>query len=157
MRVLALIHCDVPASSRAFLIHTGTSLHISGRWSESNPQPKQNAWPVPQWTMGTSVRRDSPRPPDDHTVSVQPGRGQNRKLALEPTYDWRSNSLYLLYRSVLLGHLFDSGSCSPIICCGVREVLDRGFVYCSGASILHTLEETLAFVPDLGLDVFLPA
>ena len=52
---------------------------------------------------------------------------------------------------------FSGGSGSPIIRRRIREMLDRGFVHSGGASVLHAFEETLAFLPDLGLDVFFPA
>ena len=95
MRVLALIHCEVPASSRALFSHLGTSAQITGRWSASCPHPKQNACPRLQRTVGTSVRSASRRAPVQWTVSVHPGFGQKRKFEFAVTYDCSRSSLYL--------------------------------------------------------------
>ena len=78
VRVFALIHCDVPASSRAFLSQLLTNLQMIGRWSDSNPHPKQNACPAPHLTVGTTVASDDRFADVQDTVCVQPGYGQKR-------------------------------------------------------------------------------
>lgn len=96
VRVFALIHCEVPASSRAFFSHVFTSLQVSGRWSESIPHPKQKTCSAPHFTVGTSVSKEEPVPDEHKTVSVHPGWGQKRRRGCAPTYDCRMSSLYLV-------------------------------------------------------------
>lgn len=92
VRVFALIHCAVPASSRAFLSHVFTNLQMIGRWSESKPHPKQKACADAHRTVGTVVARDDLFADEQETVSVQLGWGQNRSCGCAPTYDCRMSS-----------------------------------------------------------------
>ena len=81
--MFALIHCDVPASSRAFLSQLLTNLQMIGRWSDSKPHPKQNACPAPHLTVGTTVASDDRFADVQGSSTRAQKNARNRRLVRE--------------------------------------------------------------------------